>query len=480
MVQEKKYDELASQILANVGGRENVFNVTHCMTRLRFNIKDNSLPNDEKLNAIPGVLGVAHSGGQLQIIIGQTVDRVYDSVTRIGDFQKSTFTNREQLNKPTEKLTIKKVGSNILDALASCLTPLIPLLLSASMFKMLVAVLGPGMLNILSEGSDIYTLLTFVGDAGFYFFPIYIAYTASLKFSVTPVIAMLLGGIMLHPTLIQIATEGQPFTVYGIPAQIQNYSSTVLPIILSVWMMSYVERFFKKILPSALKTIFSPTLTIAVMIPVSLVVLGPAGNLIGNFITQGILAFGNLGGLGTLLAVGIIGALWQFLVMTGMHLLMITTMIMLFTSSGADNFVTLGAVSASMAVTGMCLGVALRIRDKEEKSLAWSYVIAGFIGGVTEPGLYGIAVRYKKPFVGLMVGGFAGALYASITGVTAYALVPVANFLALTAYAGGSTVNLINGIISGVIAIVVSATVTYLVGVDQKEGAVNEAISTSR
>ncbi|MBP2098208.1 PTS transporter subunit EIIC [Enterococcus rivorum] len=467
MDKNKQYEQLASQILASIGGKDNISYVTHCMTRLRFNIKDNSLVQEKTLTSIPGVLGVARSGGQLQIIIGQTVEQVYTSLCQIGGFEYSTPI-QENLDTPKEKLTLKKVGNKILDALAGCLTPLIPLLVAASMFKMLVAVLGPGMLNLIAEGSDLFTLLTFVGDAGFYFFPIFIAYTASKKFHVTTVVAMFLGGIMIHPTFVQLVTDGKNFSVYGIPAQPQLYASTVIPIIFSVWIMSYVEKFFKKHLPTTLKTIFAPTLTIAVMIPLTLIIIGPAGNFAGNYLTEGILAFGNLGGIAHLLAIGLVGALWQFLVMTGMHLLMITTMIMLFSANGSDNFVTLGAVAASMAVTGMCLGAALRIKNSEERNLAWSYVIAGIIGGVTEPGMYGVAVKYRRPFVGLMAGGFAGAVYASITGVTAYALVPVANFLALSAYAGGSTINLINGVISGLIAILVSAIVTYLIGVEQK------------
>lgn len=468
MNQDNKYQNLANEILDNIGGKENVSYVTHCMTRLRFNVKDNSLPNIEKLNTVPGVLGVVLSGGQLQVIIGQTVDRVYEQLNKMGNFNSSDFII-DPSDQIKEKLTLKKIGNNILNALAGCLTPLIPLLVATSMFKMVVALLGPGMFNILAAETDLYTLLTFIGDAGFYFFPIYIAYTAAQKFQVTTVIAMFLGGIMIHPTFVQIATEGIDFSVYGIPVQAQVYSSTVIPIILSVWIMSYIEKFFKKHLPNTLKTIFAPTLTIAIMVPISLIVLGPAGNFVGNYISQGILSLGNLGGLGTIIAIGLIGALWQFLVMTGMHLLMITTMIMIFSSTGFDNFVTLGAVSASMAVTGMCLGAALRLKGKEEHNLAWSYVIAGFIGGVTEPGLYGLAVKYKKPFIGLMVGGLAGGIYAAITGVTAYALVPVANFLALTAYFGGSTANLINGIISGLIAIVVAGVVTYFIGFEEAE-----------
>ena len=170
MSQENKYNELASKILEGVGGKHNVSYVTHCMTRLRFNVKDDSLPKDDELKAIPGVLGVVRSSGQLQVIIGQTVDQVYNNLVKIGNFQTSNSLS-EDLDKPKEKLTLKKIGSNILDALAGCLTPLIPLLVAASMFKMLVAVLGPGMLNVLAAESDLYALFTFVGDAGFYFLP---------------------------------------------------------------------------------------------------------------------------------------------------------------------------------------------------------------------------------------------------------------------------------------------------------------------
>ncbi|MCG0904913.1 PTS system, beta-glucosides-specific EIIBC component [Lactiplantibacillus plantarum] len=152
--------------------------------------------------------------------------------------------------------------------------------------------------------------------------------------------------------------------------------------------------------------------------------------------------------------------------MTGMHLLMLTTMMMIFAQSGHENFVTLGAVAASMSVAGMCLGAALRIKDQDQKTLAWGYLIASIIGGVTEPGLYGLAIRYKRPFIGMMIGGFCGGLYAGLTTVTAYVMVPVANFLSLTAYVGGQTSNVINGVVSGVIAFVAAAIATYAIGVE--------------
>lgn len=464
---QEQFHTTAEEIINAIGGSANITSVTHCMTRLRFILKDASQPNDATVEKIKGVIGVNRSAGQYQVIIGQTVADVYDEVCNIADLAPKNAIN-ENLDPelPKEKLTLKSLGSLIMNKLAGSLTPLIPMLIAASMFKMLAAVLGPSMLNILAASSDTYKLFVFVGDAGFYFFPIMIGYTASKQFGTQPIVSMFLGAIMIHPTLIKMVTAGKAFSIFGLPMHLTNYSATILPIILSIWVMSYVEKFFRKFIPSALSTIFVPTLTILVMLPISLCVLGPAGGFIGTYICDAILGFGKLGGIWSILAIAVVGALWELLVMTGMHLVLISAMMMLMAQAGYDNFTTLGAVAASMSVAGMCLGAALRLKDKDEKSLAWGYLVASLIGGVTEPALYGIAVRYKRAFLGMMIGGFFGALYAGIAHVVAYVMVPVANFLALSAYVHNDPVNLINGIISGVVAFGVAAVATYLIGVE--------------
>jgi beta-glucoside PTS system EIICBA component len=396
MAKNEKLQKIAEDVLKGVGGKDNVSHVTHCMTRLRFNLKDESIPKQEEIKNIPGVVGVMQAGGQYQIIIGQTVEKVYNSLCEIGGFENNSK-NDENLDQVKKKITLKSIGGSILDGIAGCLTPLIPLLMAASMFKLFAALLGPSMLKLISDSSDLYKLLTFVGDAGFYFFPIVVGYTAAKKFGVTPVIAMFLGGIMIHPTFVAMATEGAAFSVFGIPTKVQNYSSTILPIIMSVWVMSYVEKFFKQYLPSTLKTIFAPALTILVMLPIALTVVGPAGSFIGNYISNGLLAFS---GPASFIGIAILGAVWSFLVMSGMHIVMVSTMILVFSSNGQEAFVTPGAVAASFAVAGMCLGAVLRLKNKEHRSLSIGYLIAGIIGGVTEPGLYGVGMRYKRPFIG--------------------------------------------------------------------------------
>lgn len=468
---EQEFTQLATTILKEIGGSANVTSVTHCMTRLRFNLKDMSIPDDAKIKKIPQVLGVTRAGGQYQIVIGQTVNEVYDAVVKSGNLTTAApvdDNNPTKSNVSKEKFTWKGLGSTILNKLAGSLTPTIPILIAASMFKMLVAVLGPSMFNVIGAKSDLYQLFTLVGDAGFYFLPIIIGYTSAKQFNTSPILGMFLGAIMLDPNLVKIVNAQKPFTVYGIPMHLVNYSSTIVPIILSVWLMSYVNRFFEKWITASLRTVFAPTLTIAVMLPLSLCVVGPLGGFIGDFISQGIISFGKMGGIWAVIGIAIIGAIWEFLVITGMHLVMISAMMLVFAQHGFDNFVSVGALAASFSVAGMCLGAAFALKNKEEKALAFSYVVANLIGGVTEPGLYGVAIKYRRPFIGMMIGGFCGGLYAGITHVTMYTLVPVANFLSLTGCVGGSFVNLVNGIISAVVAFIGAAIATYLLGIKEE------------
>ena len=463
----QNYNEIAKNVLEAVGGKNNVVSVTHCITRLRFTLKDQSVPKDNEIESIDGVVGIMHSAGQYQVVIGQTVDHVYRELCKVGKFTSNELVLEEN-TQDKKKITLKSIGSGILEYMAGSLTPLIPMLIAAALFKTLVAVLGPDMFGVLSDKSDIYTLFTFVGDAAFYFFPVIIGYTAAKKLNGSPILGMFLGAILIHPTFVNLATEGTPFTVFGIPCSVQSYTATIIPIFLSVWVLSYVEKFFNKVVPSMLKIVFAPFLTILVMLPITLCVLGPAGAFFGKYICDGLLAMGNFGGIATILAVAIIGALWEFLVISGMHWVLISTLIVVISSAGQESIVSAAVVAASFSVGGMSLGAALRQRKAEDKSVSISYVVAQVIGGVTEPALYGIGFRYKRPFIGMAIGGFAGALYGAIVGLTAYSIVPVASFLCILGYSGGSTMNFINAIISAAIAFVVAAVVTYIIGLEKK------------
>lgn len=453
-----KFEQIAEQVIKEVGGKENIFNVAHCNTRLRFNLKDDSIPSDEKLETIPGVFGVVQSGGQYQIIVGQEVDKIYQIITdKLG-----LAAGDPSITGGRKKITLKSIGSGILGALADSITPLLPVIMTISIFKMLAAVLGPTVLGVISEGSDLYTLFTFVGDAGFYFFPILIAYTAAKKFDTSPVIAMLLSCIMMHPTLVQMAADGKAFSVYGIPAIPENYSNTFIPVIIAVWIMSFVEKFFKKYLPAELRMVFVPSLTIAVMLPITLCAIGPAGFWVGESLTTSLLHLE--GGKFAFLGVAIIAAFYELLVMTGMHIILITSLVAVFSANGFEGFVNPAAVIASLTVAGMCFGAFLRKRKTEEKMTYFSCFIAEIIGGVAEPGLYGICIPNKRPFLAMWIGGFFGGLYAGLTKVTTYTLIPNGSFLTLASFLGGPMSNAVNGFISVLISVVIAAFLTYKFG----------------
>lgn len=460
------YTKLADDLIQEVGGKENVTHVTHCMTRLRFNVKDDAKVDVDKIKNTSGVLGYVHQGGQHQIIIGQTVDKAYDAVLKEGGFASEAPVD-ENPDQPKEKLTAKKVFNNILDYLSGSLTPLIPLIISAALFRTVQSIIGPSMLNLVSEKSDLYVLLGMLYNAGFYFMPIYVGYTAAKKLKVNPALGMFMGGILIAPELIAMVAKGRTtFSVYGIPARISNYSQTILPILLSVWVMSYVERFFNKHVPVAVKTIFAPFLTMAVMVPVSLCALAPLGGFLGTGIGTVLLFLGSHGGF---IAVAVIAALWEFLVMGGMHIVLAMTMMTVMAQNGSEAIVSPAATCATFAAMGMALGAAISLKDRQEKSDNWGFLIAGLLGGVTEPVLYGTGMKYRRPFLGMMIGAGLGGLYAGITHVTVYAMTSSNILMVLGFVSPNGTANLINGCVSCLIAFFGSAIATALIGVEGKE-----------
>ncbi|MDO4405379.1 MAG: PTS transporter subunit EIIC, partial [Atopobiaceae bacterium] len=385
----------AADVLAAVGGKENVTNLIHCITRLRFSLKDESIPDADAIKKIPGVIGAQWSGGQFQVIIGQNVTKVYEEVMKLGVSGGGSIDIDEGDAKKFE-WTPKNVGNAIMNYLSKSMVALIPIFMAAAMFKTIQAIVGPSMLNIADDASDLSILLNALYNAGFYFLPIYLGYSCAKALNASPVLGMFVGGIFLEPALTALASEGTTIAVFGIPAPAIAYGSSVLPIILSVWVMSIVERFFKKIVPDVLSTVFTPFLTVLVMVPLQLCVLGPIGNWGGQLLGNTLFSFGDMGGIIAIIASGIIGGAWEFLVMTGMHQVLITLALGAIAMTGYDSYVICAAIAANGASYGMALGAALRLRNKEEKSLAFGYFISALVGGVTEPVLYGVGMRYKR------------------------------------------------------------------------------------
>ena len=308
-------------------------------------------------------------------------------------------------------------------------------------------------------------------NAFFYFLPVFLGYTAACKMNVSPVLGLLMGAALIVPDFINLAGVKESFTIFGfLPAPLNNYSQTILPVILTIWVMSYVERFFKKVVPDMLSTVFTPFLTVLVMLPLTFCLLAPIGSILGDYVGRFLWSFGDFGGF---LAVAVVAALWEFLVMSGMHQVLIVLALGAMMENGVDAFVLLASTFATWAAMGMAFGAFLRLRDPDEKSLALGYTISAVIGGVTEPVLYGIGFKYKKPFLPLMIGGFCGGLYAGLMHVTFHVL-GSANILMFLAYVAGGTSNIINAAIAAAISFGVSAALTYMIGFDKNESAIQK------
>ena len=457
------YKATAEQILNLVGGSENIKSATHCATRLRLTVNDLSKVDDAAIKKIPGLVGTNTVGSQYQIIVGPQVADVFAAfvdVSGVAAGPAVTEDAPEAASAVKEKLTIKTIVNKILDTVSSCVTPLIPIITAAGLVKLIVVICGPSMLNIVPETSDFMRLLTFVGDAGFYFFPVYVAYGAAKKFNTSIPMALFLAGIMLHPTLVEIVNTGDPFTVYGIPMTLVNYSSNFISILLTVWIMSYVEKGILKVVPNSLRSLLYPLGMILIMLPLMLCVLGPAGSWLGKGIADVIAVLHKTVGP---LAIGIVCALWPLLVSTGMHQALIPLAMSNIAANGFDPSITVGGFLSSYPVIAIALVYILKAR-KEDKAQAVSNFVTLAAGGISEPAIFGILLKYKKTLLYLFVGGLVSGIYAGIMGVRTY-LFGSANVLAVLSFAGEYAPSLTHGIIAAVIGFVVSFILAWIFGI---------------
>ena len=471
MADNDKNRVIAERVLELVGGAANVSTATNCMTRLRLTLKDQSQADLEKIKKVRGVLGAQWSGAQLQVIIGQNVPKVLDAFIEISGVSRGAEV-KENLDAPKEKLTPARIGNIILDYLSGSMTQLIPLLMAGGLFRTFAVVLGPQVLNIFAETDPTYTFFyTTLYEATFYFLPIYLGYAAAKKLGASPMLGMLTGGVLIAPSIISAAAEGGSgiVSVYGLEIAAANYSQSVLPIILTIPVLYQVEKFFKKIMPDVLSTVFTPFCTMIVVIPISLIVLAPIGNLIGNAIANGLFGLADLGGIGILVVMAVLGAFWQLFVVAGMHMPVILLAQVQIIAAGYDPFVFVSTNCAMTAVWGCAFGAFLRLRNKEEKSLALGYVFSAIAGGVTEPALFGVLMRFRKTMLGMFIGGAIGAVASGIMGVTYYMAGGAANFMVFLNYVQGGQMNVVCAIVGMAISFVIAAIVVYLTGFSKEE-----------
>lgn len=459
----RKYEELCKKILADIGGKENVLGAIHCVTRLRITLKDQGLVNQENIKKIKGVLGCQFNSGQFQIIIGQYVGEVCEEFCKLSGINMGASID-EKLDEIPEKFSIKEfINKKIIGTISECVFPILPIFVGAGLIKMLVTILGPNLLDLFSAKGNVLTILTVVGNAGFYYLPIFVAWTAAKKFDTSIPIALFLSSILIHPDFISIVEKGDPFSVFGIPMKLVNYGNQFLPTILMVWILSYVYRYINKFCPDTLKYVLVPLASLLIMLPITLCAVGPLGTYCGIAISK--VANWLASSIGPL-AVGLIGGLWYFLVGLGMDKALVPVIANQFANFGFDNLFWLSAIFATYALIGVSVAYIFRSK-KEERSLGVSNATTLIVGGISEPTIFGCIFRYKKAMAWLFLGGFIGGCLAAILHVKAYTM-GIGNILFFTVFAGGDGKSLIPGIICCIVSFLISCILGILFGFSDK------------
>ena len=444
--------ELAQKILELSGGEKNITYVTHCATRLRLVVKSEAEVNLKAIDSLEGVLKAQHSGGQLQVVIGAKVNKIYDEFTKLG-----SFTNNNESDMPKVK---KNPVNAFIETISGIFTPILPALVGCGMMKCLSSLMtSTGMVD---PSTGFITVFNMIADCVFYFMPFFLAVSAARKFKTNEYLAIALAGCLLHPTILdaagKIAETGiDKIDFLGLPILLVKYTSTVIPIILSVWLLSYVYKFVEKIVPDLLKVLLVPMITLLIMVPVQLIAIGPFGSYVGTWIAEGLnILFAKSG----IVAGALLGFFRPILVMFGMHYSIMPMQIQQVAETGVT-VLTASALAANLAQAGAAFGVFLKTRNKTMKAAAGSSSLTALFG-ITEPAIYGVTLRYKKPFfagclAAGLVSGFFGLVNANANAIA------LPGILSLSTYNADRYIYIIIGVVA---AFVLGCVFTLIAGVD--------------
>lgn len=444
----KKYKELARQISEKVGGQENVTSLSHCQTRLRFVLNNDLKADKEGIQKLNGVVNVVENGGQFQVIIGPHVEEVYEEIINYIHTSNDSETDDKNLKKPNAL-------NRIIDFISATFSPIIPAITGAGMIKAFLALLL--LFHLVSQKSQTYYIVNFMADAVFYFLPFFLAYSGAKKLKASPFLGMFLAGILLHPNFIQLQAAGDAVHLFGLPVRLVTYSSSVIPILLIVFVQSYIERFLKKITPDAIKIIIVPMFTILITGTLALTIVGPIGSYLGDYIAMGFHWLENYGNWAIIL---LIATFWPILVMFGIHYSISPLSQMQLATTGLENIIGPGALLSNISQGIASLVVSTRVKGAAQKSVATSTGITALMG-VTEPALYGVNLPKRYPLIASMIGSCFGGLYAGIANVYRYGI-GASGIPAIPLYVGNNVWNLYNILIALVITIVATAILTYL------------------
>lgn len=441
------YSITAKALVKELGGDENISNVTHCATRLRFILKDTKGISTETVRKIPGVITTVEAGGQYQVVIGNHVQDAYKEVIKL-------VTVEEGSSEPAQKVG---VVSRIIDVISSIFAPFLYTLAACGILQGILGVLVA--MNVMDTSWGTYKILNFVSWTAFTFLPVLIAVTASKKFKVNEFIGIVIACALVSPDYIAMVNAGEALTFLGIKVQMLSYTSTVIPIILAIWIASYVQRFFDKKLPIVIRNLFTPMFTIAIMVPLTLLVCGPLGNMVGGAIGD---VYNYLYDLSPIVAGVVVGGLWEVMVIFGVHWGITPVTVGNYAALGYDTFTGIQG-SAVFSQAGAALGVFFRTKDKELKQVSLPAAITGLFG-ITEPAIYGVNLRLKTPLIcgciaGAVGGGIAGAFHAYSWS---YNMPGIATLPAY--FKEGYMSNFLGYLISIIVSFVLAMVLTMIVG----------------
>ncbi|MCE2566925.1 beta-glucoside-specific PTS transporter subunit IIABC [Enterococcus faecalis] len=391
------YQAIAKEILKDVGGKDNIVDVTHCYTRLRFVLKDTKQANKEALLQTEGVISVVESGGQYQVVLGNKVAHVYNALEPLLAQQLTTKTSTKEKNS---------LGNRILNTVAAIFTPIVPAIAASGMLKGILAIavmVANNFYQVDLKPLNTYIILSAASDALFYFMPVILGYSAAKVFKTNEYIAMVIGATLCYPTIVSLMTEKSAVTLFGLHVTKANYVSTVIPIILAIFMLAYVQRFLEKVIPEVLKIIMVPTLSLLLMIPATLLLFGPIGIYLGDGVNW---LYYYIMNLSPILLGGFIGGIWCVLVIFGAHRGLVPIGINDVARTGRQNLLAF-AGAANFSQAGAAFGVFVRTKNKDLKAVAASATVTALFG-ITEPAIYGANLRLKKPMIYAVASGAAG------------------------------------------------------------------------
>lgn len=422
----KGYRKLAADILECVGGKSNISNCMHCMTRLRFTLKDESLADKDKLGSLDGVLGCKTGGGQVQVIIGNAVGDVYEQVCSLAGIQMSDAID-EKLDDTPEISGSKSLWQRFLDYITNAFIPMVPALVGSGMLKGFLSLFTT--LGWMDSASGGYAVLSAAGNAVFYFIPFLVAYNTAKYLKTNIILALVTVGALMEPNFTALIDSETATTFFGIPLTAISYASLILPALVIVPVQAQLEKLLKKFVPKVVQVLFVPFICIVIMVPLSVLVLGPVTNMLTELITTAITWLNDTNAV--LLGV-IVGGTVGYLTMLGLHMAFVPIVLLNFTNLGSDSI--LAFMSATCyAQVGIALAIWLRSKDPQMKSLAGASGITALLSGVTEPILFGLCVKYKKSYPVLGIAGAVGGGLMGLFGCKAMGFVN-AGILGISGY----------------------------------------------